>query len=62
MWLVKKRGSQVGKLNHLKMKTVVLHGDQNKEVHMNQPFGLLLQNRFQLVKLDGSRFDELYVA
>jgi len=31
---VKKRESQVGKLDELKLKTVVLHGDRDGEIYM----------------------------
>ena len=57
---MKKRESQVGELNQLKLKTVVLHGDRDEELHMAQ--GLLLQNWFQLVELCGARLDELRMA
>jgi len=34
---VKKRESQVGELDQLKLKIVVFHGDRNEEVHMTHP-------------------------
>ena len=36
-WIVKKHESQVGKLNQLKLKIVVLHDDHDDEIHMTQP-------------------------
>jgi len=38
---VKKRESQVDELHLLKLKTVVLHSDQNEEVHMTQSVGFI---------------------
>ena len=38
---VKKRGSQVGELDQLKLKIVALHGDYDEEVHMTQLFGFI---------------------
>ena len=38
---VKKRESQIGELNKLKLKVVVLHDDIGKEVHMTQPVGFI---------------------
>ena len=33
---MKKHGSQVGELDQLKLKTVVLHDDHDDEIHMTQ--------------------------
>jgi len=33
---VKKRGSQVGELNQLKLKIIVLHDDRDDEIYMTQ--------------------------
>jgi len=41
--LVKKRESQVGELDQLKLKTTVLHGDQDEEFHMTQPVGFIAE-------------------
>ena len=38
---MKKRESQIGKLDQLKLKTVVLYGNQDGEVHMTQPVGFV---------------------
>ena len=40
-WVVKKHGSQVGELNQLKLKTVILHNDRDGEIHMTQPVGFI---------------------
>ena len=34
---MKKHGSQVGELDKLKLKTVILHDDCNVEIHMTKP-------------------------
>ena len=38
---VKKRGSQIGELDKLKLKIVVPHDGTGKEVHMTQPTGFI---------------------
>ena len=40
-WVVKNRGSQVGEFDQLKLKTVLLHDDLDKEIHMTQPIGFV---------------------
>ena len=39
---VKKRESQVGELDQLKLKTVILHDDREEEVHMPRLFGFVV--------------------
>ena len=36
---MKKHGSQVGKLDQLKLKAIVLHDGIGKEIHMTQTVG-----------------------
>ena len=38
---MKKCESQVGELDQLQLKTAVLHGDQDEEVHMTQSVGFV---------------------
>ena len=38
---MKKRESQVGEIDQLKLKTVVFHGDQNCVIHITQLFGFV---------------------
>ena len=38
---VKKRESQIGELDKLKLKTVILHNGISKEVHMTQSVGFV---------------------
>ena len=33
---MKKRGSQVGELDQLKLKTIVLHNNRDDEIHITQ--------------------------
>jgi len=40
-WVVKKRGCQIGELDQLKLKTVVLHDGIGKEIHMTQLVGFV---------------------
>jgi len=35
-WIIRKRESQVDKLDQLKLKTVILHDGIGKEIHMTQ--------------------------
>ena len=62
-WVVKKRKSQVSELDHLKLKTVVLHDDHDDEIHMTQPIEFITTN---LISVDGwafrSRLDKLRVT
>jgi len=39
---VKRHESQIGELNHLKLKTVVLHSDQDGEIHITQLVGFVV--------------------
>ena len=39
---MKKCESQVGELDQLKLKTAVLHDDQDCEIHMTQSFGFIV--------------------
>jgi len=60
---VKKRESQVGELDQLKLKTVVLHNNRDSEIHMTQPVESLLQIWYQLmVEFFEARLNELHVA
>ena len=38
---VKTREHQVGELDQLKLKTFVLHDDENEELHMAHPVGFI---------------------
>ena len=40
-WIVKNRGSQVGEFDQLKLETVLLHDDLDKEIHMTQSIGFV---------------------
>jgi len=53
---VKKREFQVGELDQLKLKTVVLHDDRDKEIHMTQPAGFVAAD---LVSINGLSFLKL---
>jgi len=46
---VKKRESQVGKLDQLKWKTTLLHGDRDGEIHMTQPVGFVAAKSVSVV-------------
>jgi len=41
---VKKHASQIGEIDKLKLKAVVLYGGIGKEVHMTQPVGFVATN------------------
>ena len=43
------RESQVGKLDKLKLKTIVLHGYRDEEVHMTQSVGFVAA---ELISID----------
>ena len=53
---VKKRESQIGELDKLKLKVIVLHDDIGKEIHMTQPV------RFLLLELGEAYLDELQMT
>ena len=59
---VKKSESQVGELDQLKLKTVILHDNRDVEVYMTQLDGFIAAKLFQLVELGGARLDELRMA
>jgi len=64
---VKKRRSQVGELDQLKLKIAVLHSDRDEEVHMTQLVGfitveLVSVDLISMVELFGAHLDELRVA
>jgi len=56
---VKNRESQVGELDKLKLKTTVLYGDRDEEVHMTQPSGFVAAKSVQLFDLGGAHLAEL---
>ena len=41
---MKKHESQVDELDLLQLKTIVLHDDHDKEIHMTQPVEFVAQN------------------
>jgi len=47
---VKKHESQVGKLDQLKLKTIILHDDCDDEIHITQPVGF---SAADLVSING---------
>jgi len=49
-WVIKKCGSQVGELEHLKSKTIILYDDRDDKIHMTQPVGFVVVD---LVSFDG---------
>jgi len=49
---VKKRESQIGELDKLKLKAVVLYDRIGKEVHMTQPVGFVAAN-LKIIELVG---------
>jgi len=49
-WVVKKRESQHGELDQLKLKIIVLHGGRDGEIHMTQTVGFVIAD---LISVDG---------
>ena len=45
---MKKRGSQVDELDHLKLKTIVLHDDRAEEIRMTRPVGFITAYLFSV--------------
>jgi len=45
---VKKHESQIGELDNLKLKVVVLHNGIDKEVHMTQPVEVVAANSISI--------------
>ena len=47
---MKKHEFQVGEVDQLKLKTVVLHDDCDDKIHMTQPVGFVIAD---LISVDG---------
>ena len=46
---MKNRESQLGELDKLELKTAVLYGDRDEEVHMTQPSGFVATKSISIV-------------
>jgi len=49
-WVVKKHEFQVGEVDQLKLKTIVIHNDRDEEIYMTRSVGF---SAADLISVDG---------